>query len=85
MGITGISYLAYCVRIPLMKLLHEMYDDLQFPKAQTLYASMAWFSAIVGYLLAGFLLENLGFDYTFMIGGILAATSGIVLKIGVKN
>lgn len=85
LGITGISYLAYCVRIPLMKLLHEMYDDLQFPKAQTIYAGMIWFSAIIGYLLAGFFLENLGFNYTFIIGGILAATSGLILKFGVKN
>lgn len=85
LGISGISYLAYCVRIPLMKMLHEMYDEFQFPKAQTFYASLAWLSAIVGYLIAGTLLELLGFDMTFMVGGILALISGLLLQFGVKH
>lgn len=83
-AISGVNYMAYCGRIPLMKIMHSMFTDLDFAKAQTVYGSMVWLAAIVGYLSAGFILENAGFSVTFFIGGTLATLSGILFKFGIK-
>ena len=76
--------MAYSARTPFMVLLHQMIEDKHFPKAQTMYGSVSWFAAIIGYILAGNLLEHFGFDVTFLIGGLIAIIATSVLKFGVK-
>jgi MFS family permease len=83
-AISGVNYMAYCTRIPLMKILHTMFDDLDFARAQTIYGSMVWLAAIVGYLSAGYILEKSGFNTAFFIGGSLAILSGLLFRFGIK-
>jgi MFS family permease len=84
LAISGVNYMAYCGRIPLMKIMHSMFSSLDFAKAQTIYGSMVWLAAIVGYLSAGFILEHAGFSTTFFIGGTLTILSGLLFKFVIK-
>lgn len=76
--------MAYCARTPFMALLHQMIADKHFAKAQTMYGSVSWCAAILGYLLAGNLLEYFGFDITFLVGAIVAVFATLVLRFRVR-
>lgn len=83
-AITCISYMSYTARIPLMKLLHSIIDNQHFAKAQTIYGSLTWLSAILGYLSAGYLLDNTSFNFVFFVGASFALISTLILRLGVK-
>ena len=84
LAIGGVNYMAYCTRIPLMKIMHKMFAEYDFARAQTIYGSMVWLAAIFGYLGAGLILEKAGFNTAFFVGGILAILSGLLFKFGIS-
>lgn len=85
LAISGVNYMSYCTRIPLMKIMHSLFDESDFAKAQSIYGSMVWLGAIAGYLMAGYLLEQTSFDTVFAIGGLLCVCSGIIFVLGQRT
>lgn len=85
LAIMLINFLAYASKTPLMALLHQLIEDKNFAKAQTIFGGVSWLSAIFGYLIAGNLLEYFGFNTTFFIGGLIAILATLILSFRVKG
>lgn len=57
-----------------------------FGKGLALFGSTAWIGGVVGFAVAGFALQNMGFTPTFMIGGFLALGAiGLLISIKAKQ